>query len=189
MKRFFFLVAALGLTALVPACANRSGDQTVAAYCADPSRAREDVCEVQASVDETRVTLGERIAQTLGIANDARSRADRAQSTADTALATTNATELTCVTRTLRNQQTGTCDPGYTLTACSQTRFTTSAGGLSILREVNDERCRFNTRVLEMQVRCCYAGPTPPPSSAPISAPVPQPTQQAPQASRPPRTS
>ena len=49
----------------------------------------------------------------------------------------------------------GSCEPGYTLMSCTQTRYTTARGGLSILREINDEQCRFNTRVLEMQVRCC----------------------------------
>jgi hypothetical protein len=39
-----------------------------------------------------------------------------------------------------------------------QTRYTTSAGGLAILRSINDTECRFNTRVLEMQVRCCHVG-------------------------------
>ena len=25
------------------------------------------------------------------------------------------------------------------------------------MREINDQQCRFNTKVLEMQVRCCAA--------------------------------
>ncbi len=189
MNRTIMLLAALGLAALAPACANRSGDQTIAAYCADPSRSQEDICEVHAEMVQNDLSLGERVGQALGLANDARGRADRAQNTADSALAMTSATELTCVTRTLRNQQVGTCDTGYTLTACTQTRFTTRAGGLSILRELDDEQCRFNTSVLEMQVRCCYAGPTPPPTSAPVAAPPPQQWQEAPRPSRPPATS
>ena len=188
MKRLILIAAALGLAALAPACANRSGDQTSAEYCADPNRAQEDVCEVHAEMRASDIGLGERIGQALGLATDARDRADRAQSTADNALAMTSATELTCVTRTLRNQQMGTCDPGYTLTACTQTRYSTRAGGMSILREVTDERCRFNTQVLEMQVRCCYAGATPPPSTSAISAPAPQapPSAPTPRPQRPP---
>ncbi|MBU6405761.1 MAG: hypothetical protein KGS44_01305 [Alphaproteobacteria bacterium] len=174
MMRLIVLTAALGLAAIAPACANRSGDQSIAEYCADPSRAQEDVCEVHAEMRSNDLSLGERIGQAFGLATDARDRADRAQSTADNALAMTSATELTCVTRALRNQQVGTCDPGYTLTACTQTRYTTRSGGMSILRELSDERCRFNTQVLEMQVRCCYAGPTPPPSTSTVSAPAPR---------------
>jgi hypothetical protein len=191
MKRIVLFAAALGLAALAPACANRSGDQTIAAYCADPSRSQEDICEVHAEMVQNDLSLGERVGQALGLANDARGRADRAQATADSALSMSSATELTCVTRTLRNQQVGTCDSGYTLTACTQTRYSTRAGGLSILREINDERCRFNTSVLEMQVRCCYAGPTPPPTTAPIAAPPPpqQEWREAPRPSRPPATS
>lgn len=174
MKRLMMLAAALGLAALAPACANRSGELSVAEYCADPGRAQERVCEVHAEMRSNDLSLGERIGQAFGLAADARDRADRAQSTADNALAMTTAAELTCVTRTLRNQQIGTCDPGYALTACTQTRYTTRAGGMSILRELSDERCRFNTQVLEMQVRCCYAGPTPPPSTSTASAPGPR---------------
>jgi hypothetical protein len=47
------------------------------------------------------------------------------------------------------------CREGFTLTSCQQTRYTYRAGGPSILREINDQQCRFHDRVLEMQVRCC----------------------------------
>lgn len=165
MIRTIALAAMVALTAGLGACANRTGDSTVAAYCADPRKADEDICKLYAEDVSTRTTLGGRIEQVFGVANDARSRADRAQSTADSAMTAVNATQMHCVTRTMRNQQAGSCDSGYTLTGCTQTRYTTRAGGMAILRSVNDQECRFNTRVLEMQVRCCYAGPNPPPAT------------------------
>jgi hypothetical protein len=178
MMKTMQMIIAVVLLSAAGACANRSGDETIAVYCSDPRRAQEDICEVHAEVADTRTTLGDRIDNVFGIATDARSRADRAQQTAD-------AVQMTCVTRTLRNQQVGTCDPGYTLTACTQTRYTTRAGGMAILREVNDAQCRYNGRVLEMQVRCCYAGGNPPPfTQGVVDA---QPAPRAPQTTSAPR--
>ncbi|MEZ5947040.1 MAG: hypothetical protein R3C04_09375 [Hyphomonas sp.] len=62
---------------------------------------------------------------------------------------------VVCETRTIQQSNVGTCRPGYTVTSCTQTRFTYRAGGPSILREINDQQCRFQDKVLEMQVRCC----------------------------------
>jgi hypothetical protein len=31
---------------------------------------------------------------------------------------------------------------------------------MAILRSINDDQCRFSSRVLEMQVRCCRVGTT-----------------------------
>lgn len=169
------IVAIAGVLVFAAGCANRTGDATIAAYCADPARQAEDICKVHAEVESSRVTLGQRIDTVFGVATDARNRADRAQQSADRAQQSAEAVQMHCVTRTLRNQSTGQCDPGYTLTACTQTRYTTRAGGLSILREVNDTQCRFNTRVLEMQVRCCYAGPNPPPATLAVEV-EPQPS-------------
>lgn len=159
--RIAYVLAATALALLATACANRTGDMTISEWCAaDASRANTDICKQNA---DTR-TLGERIGGVLGIAN-------RAQATADQAMSR----NLVCVTRTLNRTQTGSCDPGYTLTDCTQTRYTTSAGGLSILRSVNDTECRFNTRVLEVQVRCCAMGPNPPPATMVRETPPPAP--------------
>jgi hypothetical protein len=116
------------------------------------------------------VSLGQRIAETLGIAQ-------RAQSTADQAMGR----QIVCVTRTMNRTRVGSCDPGYTLTGCTQTRFTRRAGGMAILRSVSDTECRYNSQVLEVQVRCCAMGPNPPPATmvsgqAPPEPQEPQPT-------------
>ncbi|NWG53871.1 MAG: hypothetical protein HXY28_09145 [Hydrogenophilaceae bacterium] len=146
------LAAVAALALFAAACANRTGDNTIAEYCADPGRANYDICKQHRDVESVRG----RVEQVFGVATDARQRADRAQATADQAMAR----DMTCTTHTLRQRQVGSCsDPGYTLTSCVQTRYTTRAGGLSILRSINDTECRFNTRVLEMQVRCCHVGP------------------------------
>jgi hypothetical protein len=153
--RIASIVAAAALAALAAACASRTGDMTIAQWCADdPGRANTDICKQHADTEEVRTSLGQRIAEVFGIAN-------RAQSTADQAMAR----QITCVTRTLNRTRTGSCDPGYTLTGCTQTRYTTSAGGMAILRSVNDTERRFNARVLEVQVRCCAMGPNPPPAT------------------------
>lgn len=163
-----FAVAALAF--LATACANRTGDQSIADWCAaDAGRANTDICKQHADTE----TLGGRIANVLGIAN-------RAQSTADQAMAR----NMVCVTRTLNRTQTGTCDPGYTLTGCTQTRYTTGAGGLSILRLINDTQCRFNTRVLEVQVRCCAMGPNPPPATMVRETAPPSPQPETPPPAR-----
>jgi hypothetical protein len=65
----------------------------------------------------------------------------------------------------MNRTRTGSCDPGYTLTGCTQTRYTTRAGGMAILRSVSDTECRSNSQVLEVQVRCCAMGPNPPPAT------------------------
>jgi hypothetical protein len=153
--RIASIVAAAALAVFAAACASRTGDMTIAQWCADdPGRANTDICKQHADTEEVRTSLGQRIAEVFGIAN-------RAQSTADQAMAR----QITCVTRTLNRTRTGSCDPGYTLTGCTQTRYTTSAGGMAILRSVNDTECRFNARVLEVQVRCCAMGPNPPPAT------------------------
>ena len=147
---------------------------TIAQWCADdPGRANTDICKQHADTEEVRTSLGQRIAEVFGIAN-------RAQSTADQAMAR----QITCVTRTLNRTRTGSCDPGYTLTGCTQTRYTTSAGGMAILRSVNDNERRFNARVLEVQVRCCAMGPNPPPATmvrdtAPLEPEAPPPAPVA----------
>lgn len=172
--RTTFLFAAAALAFLLPACASRTGDQTIAEWCAaDEGRLDTDICKQHADTEDVRVGLGARIADALGIANRAEDTANRAMSR-----------NVVCVTRTLNNTRAGTCDPGYTLTGCTQTRYTTRAGGMAILRSINDTECRFNAQVLEVQTRCCAMGPNPPPATMVRDTAPP-----APEAPRPARTS
>ena len=169
--RIASILAAAALALLAAGCANRTGDMTIADWCQqDASRADTDICKQHADTENVRVSLGERIAGVLGVAN-------RAQSTADQAMAR----NVVCVTRTLNRTRTGSCDPGYTLTGCTQTRYTARAGGMAILRSVSDTECRFNSQVLEVQARCCAMGPNPPPATmvrdqTPPAPETPQPT-------------
>jgi hypothetical protein len=167
--RFASIFAAAALALLAAGCANRTGDQTIAEYCANTDHQQHDICKQHTDVEGVRTSLGQRIAEVFGVAN-------RAQATADQAM-TRN---ITCVTRTLNRVETGACDPGYTLTGCTQTRYTTRAGGLAILRSINDTECRFNGRVLEVQVRCCAMGPNPPPATMISTEPEPEPETPAP---------
>ena len=170
--RITTILAAAALTLLTGACANRTGDMTISQWCAaDTGRADTDICKQNADTEEVRVSLGQRISEVFGVAN-------RAQATADQAM-TRN---VVCVTRTLNRTRSGTCDPGYTLTGCTQTRYTTRAGGMAILRSVNDTECRFNNQVLEVQVRCCAMGPNPPPATmiSDTAPPEPQTPQTQP---------
>lgn len=168
--RIASIFAAAALALLASACANRTGDMTIAQWCAaDPGRANTDICKQHADTEEVRTSLGSRIAEVFGVAN-------RAQATADQAMTR----EVRCVTRTLNRTRTGTCDPGYTLTGCTQTRYTTRAGGMAILRSVNDTECRFNSQVLEVQVRCCAMGPNLPPATMVSETAPPEPQTRQP---------
>lgn len=169
--RIASIFAAAALALLAGACANRTGDLTIAEWCAqDPGRADTDICKQHADTENVRTTLGGRIAEVFGVAN-------RAQATADQAMQR----DVRCVTRTLNRVNAGTCDPGYTLTGCTQTRYTTRAGGMAIMRSISDTECRFNGRVLEVQVRCCAMGPNLPPATMVRDTPQPAPQQPAPQ--------
>lgn len=146
---------------ILPACATMQRGQTVAEYCADPRRAGEAVCQLRVEIDGQSTALADtnmRLSDAQALASSANEAAMRAQASADAAMQRADAAmedPLVCETRTLQRTNTGTCREGYTLTSCNQTRFTYAAGGPSILREINDQQCRFNDRVLEMQVRCC----------------------------------
>lgn len=151
--------AALGLLA---ACMG-SGDKTIAEYCANPGNAGKDTCKLNADIQGTRSSLGARIDQTDRAVGQARSLAEgagaaagRAQATADAALARQDG--IYCETRTIQRADTGTCSPGYLLVGCTQSRFTYRAGVPTVMRDINDQQCRFATRVLEMKVRCCMVG-------------------------------
>src|SRR5690606_16380353 len=116
------IFAVVALPTPATACANRTGDLTIAQPCRqDASRGTTDNCNQQRDTEEVRTSLGSRIAEVFGVAN-------RAQETADQAMAR----NVVCVTRTLNRTRAGTCDPGYTLTGCTQTRYTHRAGGMAI---------------------------------------------------------
>ena len=145
-------------------------DMTVAEFCANPDNAAEEVCRLKVEIDgnatalaETNMSLSEarQISDTaLSAAAAAQASADAAQSRANDAYALAehlSEQDLDCKTTTVQKSNIGTCEPGYTVMGCVQTRYTHRAGGLSFLRELNNEQCRFNSRVLEMQVRCCRA--------------------------------
>lgn len=168
-----FIAAGAALTALT-ACQNIPRDQSVAEYCANPDKAFTSVCKLQVEVDGTKTAITDtnmRLSEAERLVAGAQSQADaaysaaaQAQNTADDALTRANSAlslreNMQCVTRTLNQTDTGTCEGGYSVMSCTQTRYTYRAGGLSILRQINDEECKFNTRVLEMQVRCCRVAP------------------------------
>jgi len=177
-------VAAMALAAT--ACQQIPENMTVAQFCAQPDKANSDVCKINVEIDGQKRALAQTdmsLAQARQIADNALARANAAQSTADAALAAATdaknsvATQaaFNCTTKTVQRSKTGSCGEGYKVQSCVQTRFTYNAGAPSILREINDEGCRFNDQVLEMQIRCCTTGPAPVPTEA--AAPVqPQPT-------------
>lgn len=175
--RLMSLAAIVGLTALVAGCQSIPRDMTVGEYCADQRRQFEDVCKINVEIAGTRTQLAQtdmRVSEARAIAEQARAAADAANARQD---------QMYCETRRLRNTAVGSCSTGYTMTSCTQTRFTTRSGGPSIMRSINDQQCRFNTPVLEMQVRCCMAGAAP----APTEAVVEQPTRRSMQRSSSPR--
>jgi hypothetical protein len=140
----------------VSACLNIPNELTVAEYCANPKKANENVCRLKVEIDGTSTALADtnmRLTDAFKLTANAQATADAANSKADAALAKDHS--MVCETRTVQKTNVGTCRDGFTLTSCNQTRYTYRAGGPSILREINDEQCRFNDRVLEMQVRCC----------------------------------
>jgi hypothetical protein len=153
------LLAALSVTA----CINVPKDMTVAEYCANPKKANENVCRLKVEIDGQSTALADtniRLADGLKLTANAQATADAAKADAAAAMARANAAfdkddSMVCETRTVQKTNVGTCREGFTLTSCNQTRFTYRAGGPSILREINDQQCRFHDRVLEMQVRCC----------------------------------
>ncbi|MEM6653776.1 MAG: hypothetical protein AAF582_14330 [Pseudomonadota bacterium] len=141
---------------------------SVADYCADVNNAEEDVCRLKVEIDgnatalaETNLSLNEarQVADSaVSAAASAQASADAAQAKADEAheMATAlSESDLDCKTAVVQQSNIGTCDAGYTVMGCVQTRYTHRAGGLSFLRELNNDQCRFNSQVLEMHVRCC----------------------------------
>jgi hypothetical protein len=160
--RIAIVIAATFLALGAAGCVSRTGDQTIAEWCANSDRENTDICKQHRDTEGVRTSLSDRIAEVFGVAQ----RADRNASQA-------LQREVVCVTRTLNRVRSGTCDPGYVLTSCVQTRYTTRAGGLAIMRSLNDTECSFNGQVLEVQVRCCAMGPNPPPATQVRDTPPP----------------
>ncbi len=173
--RSLIILASAGLATALVGCTSIPSTMSVADYCANPDKASENVCRLKVEIDGNSTSLSETnmslskaramadsavsaAAAAQAKADSAMSVANRAQSTADRAMsAALREKDLVCTTNTIQKTNIGTCQPGYTLMGCTQTRYTTRAGGLSFLRELNDKECRFNSRVLEMQVKCCTA--------------------------------
>lgn len=146
-------------------------ETSVAEYCAQAGNSDTHVCQLEMEIQGTRTALAQSdmsldqanalADQAITSAAEAQRSAEAAQATADEAMQRANAAlaedDLICETRTLQQTNIGTCAEGFTLMSCTQTRYTHRAGGLSFLREINNEQCRFNSQVLEMQVRCCAA--------------------------------
>jgi hypothetical protein len=159
-------VAALALAA--SACMGIPDEMTVAEYCAKPDNTNKDICKVYVEVDGQKQALSQTnmsLTQARSVADEALRNANRAQQSADAAQATANKAleqaQFNCSTKTIQRTKVGSCDPGYKVVACNQTRFTFRAGGPSIMRAIDDTQCRFQDQVLEVQVRCCTAGPAP----------------------------
>jgi hypothetical protein len=142
---------------------NVPNDMTVAEYCANPKKASENVCRLKVEIDGQSTALAAtdmRLSDAMKLTADALATADSAKADAAAAMARAEeamnkSDKMVCETTTVQKSKVGACREGFTLTSCTQTRYTYRAGGPSILREINDEQCRFNDRVLEMQVRCC----------------------------------
>ena len=153
------LFAALAVAGAA-ACTHTLNGKTLADYCSDSRNTTKDLCAVNTEIQSTRAQL----AVTDKTANDA------------LAMATTaNNKNVVCQTVTLRRTKSASCAAGYTLMGCTQTHYTKRAGGMSIIRAVDDHQCTFAAKVLEVQARCCMVGtPTQTAMAAPAPAPAPE---------------
>lgn len=134
------------VAAVATACATgHTGDKSVAEYCTDPKKADTDTCKVQAGVDANSAKI-----------TQVDAKADAAMKAADAANARQDG--MYCETRTVRYAKTGACSAGYTLVGCTQSRYWKRSGGVSIMREIDDQQCTYATKILEMKVRCCMVG-------------------------------
>ncbi len=178
------IVAGVALMGAMAACQS-TPDLTVAEYCAIPDNALEHVCQVAVDVNGTKTALADtdlRLSDARSMADSAMKAAERAQGTADHAMemaeqaqaAASSIDDLYCETNTIQKTNIGSCPANFRLMSCTQTRYTTRAGGLSFLREIDDEQCRFNARVLEMKVRCCTVASARPATTANFSTPLTQ---------------
>ncbi len=158
------LIAVCVLGVAAAACQQVPKDVAIADYCANAKNADKDVCKVMVEVDGQKRALSQTnmtLTEARSVADEALRRATAAQATADEALQLAKAAgddDLNCETRTLNRTNVGSCNPGYKLLSCTQTRYTYRAGAPSIMRSIDDSQCRFQDKVLEIQVRCCTAG-------------------------------
>jgi hypothetical protein len=176
------MVAVSAVAMALGACQSIPKEQTLAQYCGDVKHAEKDVCKVNVEIDGQRTALASTnmsLSEARGIADRALAQANTAQQTAmqaqQTAMDAQKAAVFNCETKTIRKTSTGSCSPGYKLVSCTQTHYTKRAGGPSIMRSIDDAQCTFQTKVLEVQARCCADGavqPTEVNDTAP-AAPVP----------------
>ena len=125
---------------------------TVAEYCADTINIDDHVCQVKLELDgqsELLANTSLSLSQARAIADTAHAKAEEAARKAEearrmAAQALLSQDDLVCKTQIIQKSKVGGCEPNYT-----------NAGGVSIMREINDNECRFQDRVLEIQVRCC----------------------------------
>lgn len=161
------LLAAAALCSVLAAGCQTAPDpveeMTVSEYCAIPGNIEDHVCQVKLELDgqsELLANTSMSLSSARAIADAARTRAEEAHRKAEEARlmaerALLSRDDLVCKTQVIQKTKIGACETGYTLMSCAQTRFTHNAGGVSIMREINDSECRFQDRVLELQVRCC----------------------------------
>jgi fructose-specific component phosphotransferase system IIB-like protein len=176
------MVAAAAVTMALGACQTIPKEQTLAQYCGDVKHADKDVCKVNVEIDGQKTALASTnmsLSQARAIADRALAQANTAQQTAlqaqQSAVDAQKAAVFNCETKTIRRTSTGSCSPGYKLVSCTQTHYTKRAGGPSIMRSIDDGQCTFQTKVLEVQARCCADGavqPTEVKDTAP-AAPTP----------------
>ncbi len=157
MRVLGIIFAAAMATVALAGCTNTLRGKQLAEYCSIERNQGKDLCVVNGEIAAVRTT-----------ANEAKSIALEA-----------NAKQVNCTTVTLNRVKSASCAPGYALMGCTQTRYTKRAGGMAILRSVNDQACTYNSRVLEVQARCCQVGaPMTTAAAAPAPAPAaPKPAQ------------
>ena len=177
-----FIASAIVLAAAATACQQIPDEMTMVEFCSNPNNANKDVCKVNVEIDGQKRALADTnmsVGQARQIAENALSRANAAQASADAAATAAQQTALHCETRTIQRQKVGSCSPGYKLISCTQTRYTFRAGAPSIMRAISDDECRFQGQVLEMQLRCCSAGAVAPPTEAVVTTEPTAPTTPA----------
>jgi hypothetical protein len=187
------MVAAAAVAMALGACQSIPKEQTLAQYCGDVKHADKDVCKVNVEIDGQKTALASTnmsLSEARGIAdralaqaNTAQQTALQAQQTAQSAIDAQKAGSFNCETKTIRRTSTGSCSPGYKLVSCTQTHYTKRAGGPSIMRSIDDSQCTFQTKVLEVQARCCADGAVQPTEVNEPAAPT-QPTASAPATSK-----
>jgi hypothetical protein len=133
MRVLHAIVFAVVAAAAAAGCTNTLKGRQLSEYCSDAKNADKDLCAVNGEIQKTR----DQLAVTDRTANEAKSLAQTAKATADEA----NAKTVNCTTKALRRVKSGACDAGYTLVGCTQTHYTTRAGGMAIMRSIDDKSC------------------------------------------------